>query len=94
MARLTTTTALESDARATEMGNAPRFSHTALVTASQVAKGSLRLIFLVVIARAIGPEQFGTYALIFAMIEFVAVASGAGYIDYLTREAAKDERGG
>ena len=36
-------------------------------------------------------EKFGIYALLFAMVEFLSVASGAGYADYLTRETAKDE---
>jgi len=94
MATLTTATAAESDAGVPQTGEAPRFSHTLFLTASQISKWSLRLVFVVVIARAMGPEQFGAYALIFAMIEFLAVASGTGYADYLTREAAKDERAG
>jgi O-antigen/teichoic acid export membrane protein len=72
----------------------PRISHAALLTAAQVAKWSLRLVFVLVVARASGPERFGVYALLFAMIEFLAVASGSGYADYLTREAAKDARVG
>jgi O-antigen/teichoic acid export membrane protein len=94
MATLTTASTVESDARVPQTGEAPRFSHTLFLTASQGAKWSLRLVFVAVIARAMGPEKFGTYALIFAMVEFLAVASGAGYADYLTREAAKDERAG
>ena len=85
------TTSLENDVSVPKAGQAPRFSHTVLLTASQMAKWCLRLIFVLVIARAMGPEKFGPYALIFAMVEFLAVASGAGYTDYLTREAAKDE---
>jgi len=85
------TASLENDVSVPKAGQAPRFSHTVLLTTSQVAKWCLRLIFVLVIARAMGPEKFGAYALIFAMIELLAVASGAGYVDYLTREAAKDE---
>ena len=82
-----------SEATGTEAGE-PKVSHAALLVASQMAKWTLRLLFVTVLARAMGPENFGTYALIFAMVEFLAVASGAGYIDYLTREAAKDECAG
>ena len=45
-------------------------------------------------ARALGPRQFGVYALLLAMVEILAVASGSGYGDFLTREAAKDARVG
>ncbi len=69
------TTSLENDVSVPKAEQAPRFSHTVLLTASQVAKWCLRLIFVLVIARAMGPEKFGAYALIFAMIEFLAVAS-------------------
>jgi len=46
------------------------------------------------VARALGPRQFGVYALLLAMVEILAVASGSGYGDFLTREAAKDARVG
>jgi O-antigen/teichoic acid export membrane protein len=59
-----------------------------------VAKWSLRLVFVLAAARALGPNRFGIYALLFSMVEFVAVASGSGYADYLTRETAKDENVG
>ena len=77
-----------------EKRGAPKFSDTVFLTASQVAKWSLRLVFVLVAARALGPEKFGIYALLFSMVEFVAVASGSGYADYLTRETAKDENVG
>jgi O-antigen/teichoic acid export membrane protein len=44
------------------------------------------------VARTLGPERFGVYALLFALVELLAVASGSGYADYLTREASKDPR--
>lgn len=69
-----------------------KFSDAVLLTATQFVRWSLRGAFAVVVARALGPEKFGIYALLFAMVEFLSVASGAGYADYLTREAAKDER--
>jgi O-antigen/teichoic acid export membrane protein len=91
MACLATASPTDSSSAEPRNAEAPRFSHTVLLTASQVAKWCLRLIFVLVIARAMGPQKFGAYALIFAMIELLAVASGAGYVDYLTREAAKNE---
>ena len=63
-----------------------------LLTSGQLSRGLARLLFVVVVARVLGPERFGVYALLLAMVEMLAVASGSGYIDYLTREAAKDER--
>jgi O-antigen/teichoic acid export membrane protein len=59
-----------------------------------VAKWSLRLLFVLVAARALGPENFGIYALLFSLVEFVAVASGSGYADFLTRETAKNDNVG
>ena len=69
----------------------PKISHAVLLTSAQLSRGVARLL-LVVVARALGPERFGVYALLLAMIEMLAVASGSGFIDYLGREAAKDER--
>lgn len=73
-------------------GVAPKISHAVFLTGSQVARRLLRLVFVLLAARVIGPKQFGTYALLLAMVELVAVASGSGLVDYLTRETAKDER--
>jgi len=70
----------------------PRVSHAVLLTSAQVARGLVRLLFVLVVARSFGPEQFGVYALLLALVEILAVASGSGYADYLTREAAKDAR--
>ena len=72
----------------------PRVSHAVLLAGTQVAKWSFRVLFVLVIARALGPAEFGVYALLYTMVEFLGVASGSGYIDYLTREAAKDARVG
>lgn len=72
----------------------PKFSDALLLTAAQVGKWCFRTVFVLVVARALGPTRFGVYALLFAMVEFLAVASGSGYADYLTREAAKDPRAG
>lgn len=70
----------------------PRISHAVLLTGAQLSRGVLRMLFVIVSARVLGPETFGVYALLFATVEMVAVASGSGYVDYLTREAARDER--
>jgi O-antigen/teichoic acid export membrane protein len=74
-----------------ESRGGPKFSDTILLTGSQATKWSLRLIFVLVAARVLGPAKFGIYALLFSLVEFVAVASGSGYADFLTRETAKNE---
>lgn len=51
-----------------------------------------RLLFVLVVARALGPERFGVYTLLLAVVEITAVISGVGYGDYLTREAAENPR--
>lgn len=61
---------------------------------AQVTRYLLRLVFVLVVARALGAKGVGVYALVYAMFEFLMVASGAGYPDYLTREAAKDAQAG
>jgi O-antigen/teichoic acid export membrane protein len=81
-------------AKVKERRRTPKFSDTILLIGSQVGKWSLRLVFVLVAARALGPEKFGIYALLFSIVEFVAVASGGGYADYLTRETAKSEKAG
>ncbi len=68
----------------------PQISHAVLLTGAQVARAFFRLLFVVVSARVLGPNRFGVYAFLLATVEMSAVASGAGYTDYLTREAAKD----
>lgn len=82
---------MQPDVAAVPAGIEPKISHAALLVASQVVRWSLRLVFVLVVARTLGPEKFGVYALLFALTEFLAVASGSGYADYLTREAAKNE---
>lgn len=76
--------------KALERRDAPRVSHALLLTGTQAARWSLRVVFVLVVARSLGPADFGVYALLYTLVEFVGVASGACYIDYLTREAAKD----
>ena len=98
MVSVEATPVLDERDRQSESGNLgvastePRVSHAAFLTAAQLSRGLVRLLFVVVTARALGPETFGVYALLLATIEMLAVASGSGYMDYLTREAATDER--
>src|SRR5579871_1155677 len=73
-------------------GAGPKLSDTALLTGAQFSKWTLRLVFVLLAARSMGPQKFGVYILLFTVTEFLAVASGAGYGDYLTRETAKDAR--
>ena len=75
-------------------GVQPRVSHAVLLTSAQLARGLARLLFVLMVARSFGPKQFGVYALLLAVVEILAVASGSGYADYLTREAAQDPRVG
>lgn len=77
---------------AAQVPDGPRISHAILLTSAQLARGLVRLFFVLVVARVIGPQQFGAYALLLAVVEMLAVASGSGYADFLTREAAKDSR--
>lgn len=77
-----------------QAGATLKISHAVLLTSAQLSRGLVRLLFVIVVARALGPRQFGLYALLLAMVEILAVASGSGYGDFLTREAAKDARVG
>ena len=77
--------------RGSQNGKEPRISHAVLLTVAQLSRGMVRLVFVVATARVLGPELFGTYALLLAAVEMIAVASGTGCMDYLTREAARDE---
>ncbi len=68
----------------------PKLSGAALLTVSRVGRWILRLAYLVIAARVLGPERFGVYVVLLAVLEIVAVASGTALVDFLTREAAKD----
>jgi O-antigen/teichoic acid export membrane protein len=68
----------------------PKIEHAVLLTAAPLVRRILRVVFVILIARGLGPEQFGSYGLLLAIFEMIAVVSGSGYIDYLTREAARD----
>jgi O-antigen/teichoic acid export membrane protein len=72
----------------------PELVDVFILIASPLVRRVLRVVFVLMVARSLGPAGFGAYALLFALVEFIAVASGVGYADYLTRETAKDERVG
>jgi O-antigen/teichoic acid export membrane protein len=72
----------------------PAVQDVFILMASPLVRRLLRVAFVLMVARALGPTGFGIYALIFAVVELLAVVSGVGYAEYLTREAAKDERAG
>ena len=61
----------------------------ASLSASQVARRAFRTLFLVLAARQLGPEIFGLYVLLLTVTEILALVSGSGFGDYLTREVAK-----
>jgi O-antigen/teichoic acid export membrane protein len=62
--------------------------HVRQITISQLVKRTFRMAVLLVAARLLGVELFGTYALLLTITEMVAMISGYGYIDFLTREIA------
>jgi O-antigen/teichoic acid export membrane protein len=63
------------------------------LSGAQILKRACRMAVLVVAARVLGPTVFGQYALLLTITELMAVISGAGYIDLITREmAARPER--
>lgn len=59
------------------------------LAASQVVRRVLRLGVLLLIARLLGMESFGVYALLLTLVELIALITGFSYGDFLTREIAK-----
>jgi O-antigen/teichoic acid export membrane protein len=51
----------------------------------------LMLVVSILLARALGPEGYGQYAFIMALISILALPAGAGFVDFVTREAARYE---
>ena len=49
----------------------PKISHAVLLTAAQLSRGLVRLLFVLVVARTLGPHQFGVYALLVAVVEIL-----------------------
>lgn len=56
---------------------------------SQVIRRSFRILILFLAARMLGVEAFGVYALLLTVVEMIAIVSGTGYTDFLTREVAQ-----
>src|SRR6202140_3717059 len=60
------------------------------LSASQAVRGGFRILFVLLAARQLGPEVFGLYALLLTVMELLALVSGSGFANYLTREVAKN----
>jgi O-antigen/teichoic acid export membrane protein len=74
--------------------SAPKISDAVLLTVSPLARRVLRALFVLAVARSLGPTRFGVYALLLSLVEMLAMISGTGFLDFLTRESAKEERRG
>jgi len=60
------------------------------LSASQVVRRLFRMAILFVAARPLGVEAFGNYVVLLTVVEMVAVISGYAYMDFLTREVARN----
>jgi O-antigen/teichoic acid export membrane protein len=60
-----------------------------LLSVSQIVRRLFRMALLFLAARLLGVETFGQYALLLTVVEMIALLSGLGYVDFLTREVAK-----
>ena len=56
---------------------------------SQILRRTARFAFLFLAARKLGPETFGVYALLLAILETLSLMTGEGLTDYVAREACK-----
>jgi O-antigen/teichoic acid export membrane protein len=63
--------------------------HARLLSVSQIIRRLFRMAILFLSARMLGVESFGTYAVLLTVVEMIAVVSGYGYVDFLTREVAQ-----
>ncbi len=63
--------------------------HARLLSVSQVIRRLFRMAVLFLAARMLGVESFGAYALLLTIVEMIAIISGYGYVDFLTREVAQ-----
>ena len=60
------------------------------IGASQIIRRGARFLFLIVVARKLGPNTFGVYAVLLAAVETLSLISGEGLIDYIAREGARN----
>src|SRR5215471_14088585 len=65
---------------------APNARH---LTVAQVVRRALRMLILFVVARWLGVEGFGSYIVLLTVVEMIALISGYGYVDFLTREISQ-----
>jgi O-antigen/teichoic acid export membrane protein len=65
------------------------FARASEAMLAQVLRRTVRFFFLFFVARKLGPENFGVYALLVAMLETLSLMTGEGLTDYLAREIAK-----
>jgi O-antigen/teichoic acid export membrane protein len=59
------------------------------LSVSQAIRRLLRMALLLLAARMLGVDVFGSYALVLTIVEMVSIISGFGYVDFLTREVAQ-----
>jgi O-antigen/teichoic acid export membrane protein len=59
------------------------------LSASQVIRRLFRMAILFVSARLLGVQAFGNYVVLLTVVEMVALISGYAYMEFLTREVAR-----
>lgn len=64
-------------------------SHAGHAMFSQIVRRTVRFVFLFLAARKLGPETFGVYVLLLAILETLSLMTGEGLTDYVAREACK-----
>jgi O-antigen/teichoic acid export membrane protein len=69
-------------------------ANTRLLSASQVVRRVFRMAVLFVAARLLGVEVFGSYVLLLTIVEMICTISGYAYVDFLTREIARQPGAG
>src|SRR5262244_3937589 len=79
----------EAEALRVETGLDTVAPRARLLSISQIARRLFRMALLFLAARLLGVETFGNYVLLLTVVEMIALISGVGYIDFLTREVAK-----
>ena len=67
------------------------FLNFSIRTVGSILSKTLGFITLPFIARAVGPEGFGTYSFIITLITYTAILVEWGYTPYGLRETAKHE---
>jgi O-antigen/teichoic acid export membrane protein len=86
---LATSTAQLKEAAAPAKSPPWLFARASEAMLSQVLRRAIRFLFLFLCARNLGPEVFGSYALLLAMLETLSLITGEGLTDYVAREVSK-----